>query len=122
VVTAGELAAAEHYRGELWHRCRELFDRYDHLLTPCVAVPPFGVEQNYPDSIAGKPMKTYVDWIAPTFVLSLTGLPVACVPAGLDATGMPVGIQIAAGQFGEEKVLALSGLLQKIRRLVLPLL
>ena len=25
---------------------------FDHLLTPCVAVPPFPVEQNYPDSIA----------------------------------------------------------------------
>ena len=41
-----------------------------------VAVPPFPVEQNYPETIAGKPMQTYVDWLAPTFVLSLTGLPV----------------------------------------------
>ena len=59
-----------------------------------MAVPPFPVEQNYPDSIAGKPMQTYVDWIAPTFVLSLTGLPVASVPCGLDESGLPVGLQI----------------------------
>jgi amidase len=119
-VMARELASAEHYRSELWHRCRDLFDRYDHLLTPCVAVPPFAVEQNYPDSIAGKPMKTYVDWIAPTFVLSLTGLPVACVPAGVDSSGLPVGIQIAGGQFGEEAVLALAALVQKVRPTALP--
>ena len=105
---AESIAAAEAYRGQLWHQFRTFFNEYDHLLTPCVAVPPFPVEQNYPDTIAGKPMKTYIDWIAPTFVLSLTGLPVACVPAGLDSNGMPVGLQIAGGQFGEEDVLAIA--------------
>lgn len=116
-VTTKELAAAENYRGRVWHQFRELFTRFDHLLTPCVAVPPFPVEQNYPDSIAGKPMKTYIDWIAPTFVLSLTGLPVASVPAGLDSNRLPVGLQIAGKQFGEEGVLGLAAQIQKLRPL-----
>ncbi len=116
-VTSREIAAAEAYRGHLWHQFRKLFNDYDHLLTPCVAVPPFPVEQNYPDTIAGKPMQTYIDWIAPTFVLSLTGLPVASVPAGLDASGMPVGLQIAGGQFGEEDVLAIAAQIQRLRPL-----
>jgi amidase len=116
-VTSRDLAAAESYRGWLWRRFRQLFADYDHLLTPCVAVPPFAVEQNYPDTIAGKPMETYIDWIAPTFVLSLTGLPVACVPAGVDSGGMPVGLQIAGPQFGEEGVLALTAQVQKLRPL-----
>ncbi len=119
-VTSKELASAESYRGHLWHQFRQFFTEYDHLLTPCVAVPPFPVEQNYPDTIAGKPMSTYIDWIAPTFVLSLTGLPVACVPAGLDSGGMPVGLQIAGKQFGEEGVLALAAQLQKLRSITLP--
>jgi amidase len=118
-VTSKEIAAAEAYRGHLWHQFRRLFEDYDHLLTPCVAVPPFPVEQNFPDTIAGKPMKTYIDWIAPTFVLSLTGLPVASVPAGLDSTGMPVGLQIAGGQFGEEDVLAVAAQVQKLRPIAL---
>ena len=116
-VTSREIAAAETYRADLWHRFRQFFNEYDHLLTPCVAVPPFPVEQNYPDTIAGKPMETYIDWIAPTFVLSLTGMPVACAPAGLDEGGMPVGLQIAGGQFGEEDVLAVAVQLQKLRPL-----
>ena len=62
----------------------------------------FPVEQNYPDAIAGKPMKTYIDWIAPTFVLSLTGLPVACVPAGLDSDGMPVGFRLPGGSWAKK--------------------
>lgn len=119
-VTSKEIAAAEAYRADLCRQCRQLFNEYDHLLTPCVAVPPFPVEQNFPDTIAGKPMKTYIDWIAPTFVLSLTGLPVACVPAGLDPTGMPVGLQVAGGHLGEENVLAVAAEIQRLRPVALP--
>ena len=39
--TTTEIAAAEDFRGRLWHRFRELFARFDHLVTPCMAVPPF---------------------------------------------------------------------------------
>jgi amidase len=120
--TTTELADAEAYRGRLWHQFRELFTRFDHLLTPCMAVPPFPVEQNYPDSIAGRPMETYVDWLAPTFVLSLTGLPIVSVPCGLDHgdTGMPVGLQIVGRPQGEEAVLALAAEVQNRHPLALP--
>ena len=114
-VTTRELAAAEAARGRMWHQFRELFERFDHLLTPCMAVPPFPVEQNYPDTVGGKNMETYVDWIAPTFVLSLTGLPVAAVPCGLGASGLPVGLQIVGRQCGEEGTLALAAEVQKRR-------
>ena len=114
------LADAEQERGRIWHRFRELFSRFDYIATPCMAVPPFPVEQNYPDSIAGKPMQTYVDWIAPTFVLSLTGLPVASVPCGLDASGLPVGLQIVGKPRGEESVLALAAAVQRQRPIGLP--
>jgi amidase len=112
-VTTSELAAAEETRGRIWHRLRELFTRFDHLLTPCVAVPPFPVEQNYPDTIAGRPMQTYIDWIAPTFVLSLTGLPVASVPCGLDSSGLPVGVQVVGRPHGDATVLAVAAEVQR---------
>ncbi len=114
-VTTAELAAAEAVRGRMWHEFRELFARHDLLLTPCMAVPPFPVEQNYPETVAGKNMETYVDWIAPTFVLSLTGLPVASVPCGLDGAGLPVGLQVVGPPFGEERVLTLARMLQDAR-------
>ena len=114
------LADAEQERGRIWHRFRELFSRFDYVATPCMAVPPFPVEQNYPDAIAGKPMQTYVDWIAPTFVLSLTGLPVASVPCGLDASGLPVGLQIVGKPRSEESILALAAEVQRRRPIGLP--
>lgn len=118
--TSLELGAAEHVRGTLWDRFRTLFEQYDHLLTPCMAVPPFPVEQNYPDTVAGRTMQTYIDWVAPTFVLSLTGLPVASVPCGLTAAGLPVGVQVVGYPDGEELVLALAAALQAARPIGLP--
>ncbi|HEU5261929.1 MAG TPA: amidase family protein [Gemmatimonadales bacterium] len=115
--TAPQLADAEAARSEVWHRFREFFEHFDHLLTPCMAVPPFPVEQNYPETIAGQPMQTYVDWIAPTFVLSLAGLPVASVPCGLDPDGLPVGLQIVGRAQKEEAVLTLARAVQDLRPL-----
>jgi len=110
--TTLELGAAEEARTRIWRMFRDLFEKFDHLLTPCMAVPPFAVEQNYPETVAGRKMETYVDWLAPTFVLSLTGLPVASVPCGLDPDGLPVGLQIVGKPQGEEAVLALAARLQ----------
>lgn len=110
-----DIAAAESVRGRMWHQFRDFFRQFDHLLTPCMAVPPFPVEQNYPDSIAGRPMSTYIDWIAPTFVLSLTGLPVASVPCGMSP--LPVGLQVVGRPQGEESVLAVAATIQRLNPL-----
>ena len=70
-----------------------------------------------PPEIAGRPMETYIDWVAPTFLLSLPGLPVACTPAGLDAAGLPVGLQVVAPPFNEPRALAIAGAMQVERPL-----
>ena len=95
----------------------ELFERCDLLLTPSMAVSPFPVEQSYPANVGGRAMKTYVDWIAPTFLLSLPGLPVASVPCGRDRAGMPAGLQVVGPPRGEERVLAFAARLQEARPL-----
>jgi amidase len=113
--SVAELGAAEAARKRIRARFAELFTRYDHLLTPTMAVSPFPVVENYPQTVGGRAMETYVDWIAPTFVLSLTGLPVGSVPAGLDPDGMPCGLQVVGRPFGEEGVLATMGVMQRLR-------
>ena len=108
-----DLARAHHERGLLWARMRALFAGVDYLLTPTTAVPPFPVEQNYPTEVAGRAMRTYVDWFAPTFLLSLTGLPIASVPVGHDARGLPVGLQVVGRPLGEEAVLTCAAALER---------
>jgi len=114
------LAEAERDRGRVWEMFRSLFARFDFLVTPTMAVQPFPVTENYPAEIAGKPMETYIDWVAPTFLLSLAGLPVGSVPAGLDADGLPVGLQIVGRQQGDAQVLGLAAAVQKLRPLPAP--
>jgi amidase len=104
-LTIGEIARAERKRAELWHRWRTLFERIDLLLTPTAPVPPFPVEQNYPTMIAGRKITSYIDWIAPTFLVTLSSLPAASVPCGQTAAGLPIGLQIIGPRFAEPKIL-----------------
>ena len=60
-------------------------------------------------------MATYVDWIAPTFVWSMTGLTVAALPAGLDARGLPVGLQVIAPPYRDEMALMVAAALERRR-------
>ncbi|MGH7552593.1 MAG: amidase, partial [Longimicrobiales bacterium] len=114
-----DIARAEHRRAEIWHRWRALFERYDLLLTPTTPVLPFPVESDYPTEIAGKPLESYMDWLAQTFLVSLAGLPAASVPAGLAplaplskgvasaaSGGIPVGLQIVGPRLSEPRILA----------------
>ncbi len=118
--SAEVLGAAERARSRLWERLEELFRSYDALLTPCVAVSPFPVEQNYPETIGGRAMASYIDWIAPTYILSLSGLPAASVPAGLDGKGLPVGLQILGRPFSEGDVIGLAMRVEALRSIGLP--
>jgi amidase len=68
-------------------------------------VPPFPVEKNYPEVVEGRKMQNYMDWIGPTFLVSLAALPAASVPAGLSAAKLPVGLQIVGPRFSEPTIL-----------------
>jgi amidase len=112
-LTLEQVLNAEAARARLWQRTNEFFSRYDVLLTPCVPVAPFPVEQSHPEYIGGRAMSSYIDWIAPTFVLTLVSVPAASVPAGLDSHGLPVGLQIVCPRFREATVLGLARILQE---------
>lgn len=119
-VTALDIARAQGDRAAAIERMRQLFETYDLLATPSMAVSPFPVTENYPTTVGGREMATYVDWIAPTFVLSLTALPVASVPVGLDQHGMPCGLQLVGPAFGEERVLGAAQRIQDTLPLGVP--
>ncbi len=112
-ITTRELAAGEQARLSIFHRFRELFERFDVLLTPAAPVKPFPVEKNFPDDINGRKLDKYVDWLAPAFLVTLASLPAASVPAGLTVDGLPVGLQIVAPRFEEPLILSVAKLVQQ---------
>ena len=112
-ITALDLAKAERKRLEVFHRFRELFERYDILLTPAAPVKPYPVEMNFPDEINGRKFEHYVDWIAPAFLITLVSLPAGSVPAGMTRDALPVGLQVVAPRFEEPRILSVAMLVQQ---------
>jgi len=104
-LTPQRIAEAEKERTNLYRRVREFFNRFDLLLTPTVAVPPFPVEMSYPQQINGKPMENYTDWLLMTYAITLTGYPAISIPCGLTREGFPVGLQIVGRKLAEKTVL-----------------
>ena len=100
-LNALDFAKAEHTRAELFHRFRELFERFDVLLTPAAPVEPYPIEMNFPDQINGRKFENYIDWIAVAYLITLMSLPAATAPAGLSKAKLPVGMQIVAPRFEE---------------------
>ncbi len=112
-LTTTDIAKAEHTRFALFQKTRELFDRYDLLLTPAAPVKPYPVEMNFPNEINGKAFDDYIDWIAPCFLITLLSLPAGSVPAGLTRERLPVGLQVVGPRFEEPKIFSLMKLLQQ---------
>jgi amidase len=119
-LTVTEIARAERKRAEIWQRWCALFEKYDLVLTPTAPVPPFPVEKNYPDVIYGRKLQHYIDWIGPTFLVSLAALPAASVPAGLTSARLPVGLQIVGPRFSEPKILSLAKFVEAAHPIGLP--
>ncbi|MBS7269457.1 MAG: hypothetical protein KIH10_11555 [Candidatus Freyarchaeota archaeon] len=69
---ATDYCKIEYRRKELWDQLRRVFEKYDFLLTPTNAVPPFKIDVGLgPNEIAGKPVGP-TGWTAFTFPLSET--------------------------------------------------
>jgi amidase len=112
-VTALDLAKAEQTRLKVFHRFRELFERFDILITPAAPVRPYPLTMNFPSEINGRKLENYIDWIAPAFLITLVSLPAASVPAGKTSDGLPAGLQVVAPRFEEPLILSIAKLIQQ---------
>lgn len=115
-----DLAAAQRVRGDILRTVNQALRQVDVIITPTVAIPPFTIAGGLPTTIGGRAMQSYFDWFAPTYLLSLTSLPVLAVPCGVDSNGLPVGIQIVGPVDGEEMILAVGAALQRESDIGLP--
>ena len=102
-------SAIEHARDwfemlEYWNGICPFFEKYDLLLTPTVAVPPFKLGNFGPREIAGSKVSP-IGWMAFSYPFNITGQPAASVPCGWTDEGLPVGLQIVGRCFDDVTVL-----------------
>ncbi len=107
-LTAPQLYEASVQRTAVYQAFRKLFERFDYLAAPSAQVFPFPVEERWPREIAGVAMDTYHRWMEIVTPFTLAGLPVASVPVGFSAQGLPMGMQLAGPPRADLRVLAMA--------------
>ncbi len=103
-MTAEQVYDAGVARSEWYAALLRLLEQYDVLALPSAQVFPFPAEVHWPESINGRKMDTYHRWMEVVITGTLSGLPVAGLPAGFDERGLPMGMQFI-GRMGEDVAL-----------------
>jgi amidase len=108
-----ELSVADLSRATLLHaalaeRISAFYDSVDVLACPATQVVPFDVTLDWVRDIDGEPQRTYLDWMASAYLISVTGLPAICVPAGFTREGLPVGLQLVARRRADWQLLSVA--------------
>jgi aspartyl-tRNA(Asn)/glutamyl-tRNA(Gln) amidotransferase subunit A len=85
----------------------QAFEKVDALLTPTAPSAAFGLGENQADPVA-----MYLNDIF-TVTVNLAGLPGISIPAGLDAQGLPLGLQLIGRPLDEGTLFSLAGAVEK---------
>jgi len=113
-IPAAALARARREEAGLAARINAIFADVDVLLTPGPLGPPFRIGE-----FEGRPAAWTLQRMASRLpfygAFNATGQPAASVPAGFDAAGLPLAIQLVAPPGGEAVLLSLSAQLERAR-------
>lgn len=111
VLSAGYYEAyylrAQKVRALILRDFTEAFARVDALLTPTAPSAAFAQGEKMED-----PVKMYLNDVF-TVPASMAGVPGMSVPAGLNAEGLPLGLQVIGRPFDEETVFAVGAALER---------
>jgi len=107
-----QIADSLSHLGVLRRRAIAFFERYDLLLAPVTQVAPFPVEWEYPPEIEGMALSLYTAWMASCYRVTVLGGPALSLPAGFDAAGRPVGIQVIGRPGADIDVLRAAAVLE----------
>ena len=106
-VTGADLSRALLRVDVLKRRFETLFDTYDLLVTPTMAVPAFPIQER-PAQIGGKQVEPFWGFLPFTYPINMTGQTASSVPCGFSAGGLPIGLHIVGPHGSEAKVLQAS--------------
>lgn len=107
-LSALDITAASTVRAQYYDAVRRFFETYDFFVVPTAQLFPFDARIDWPKEVAGTKMETYLEWQKGMIPVTLAGLPALAVPAGFNAAGLPMGLQIAGPNRSELACLQLA--------------
>ena len=107
-LTAADIGRALARQARMHEQSRQFFERYAYFVLPVTQVAPFDVTTEYPASIEGMAMTSYIDWMRSCWYVTFMANPAISVPGGFTSSGLPVGIQIVGRHRDEWSVLQLA--------------
>ena len=107
-LSALDITAASAVRAEWYQATRKFFETYDYFIVPTAQLFAFAADLDWPKEIAGVKMQTYIEWQQGVVPTTMAGNPALAVPAGFNAAGLPMGIQIAGRNHGDFACLQLA--------------
>ena len=90
---------AQKVRTYIKNKFNEAFAKYDVLLTPVCPSTAFAIGAR-----SENPLEMYLADIC-TVSINVAGVPAISIPAGVDSTGMPIGMQLIGNKFKEQTIL-----------------
>jgi len=122
--TAVDWVNALGQRTAIYRRVNALLRRFDVLLSPTLSRPALAVDHDAFQSItiggeeAGSIRGAWYPYLWP---FNLSGHPALSLPCGVAADGLPIGLQIVGPWYGDRRVLALAGHLERERPCARPM-
>ncbi len=111
-LTPNEVAEAERGWARIYRAFQEFFRDIDLLILPGNATSAFHLKDGIPKQVGGRKMENYMDASLLRSALTLTGHPVIALPAGVDAHGLPFGVQIVGPRRGDAFLLTAAAALE----------
>jgi len=112
--SAADVARAQTLQTALYRHWQDFFRDRDLLLAPSITISPRPWTELYPAEIDGWPTRTYFQWLALAYAVTLAGHPAVSLPVGYDRHGMPFGLQIVGPRGGDAYVLAAAAALERM--------
>ncbi len=110
--TAADVARALTAQTAMQRKWQAFFERYDVLLAPAISITPRPWSELFPAQIDGRVLDSYYHWLALSYAGTLAGHPCLSLPVGLDAAGMPFGLQLIGRRHGDTALLAAAAALE----------
>jgi Asp-tRNA(Asn)/Glu-tRNA(Gln) amidotransferase A subunit family amidase len=114
-MTVEQIAWAETEQTRIYRSLHRAFADVDIVICPAAAVSPFPVDQLYCDTIDGRVLDNYIQWVSITYALTLTGAAVCVLPCGVDQHGLPFALQVIAPRGADRLALGAAAAIERVR-------